>query len=115
MPINKKCSLADLKAVCASYYRLEPKRYLLIEYVMLSGVNDRLEDALALIKWVEGMRVKINLIPFHPYPGSPYVCSTDAQVMSFSKALKQAGLIVLYRKSCGLDIQAACGQLANKN
>lgn len=115
VPINKKAPLAMLKSVCQDYFKDEPKRSILIEYVMLDGVNDRDEDALALVAWAEGLRVKINLIPFHPYVGAHYACTPDHRIKAFAARLKAHGLLVFYRKSCGLDIQAACGQLVGQD
>jgi 23S rRNA (adenine2503-C2)-methyltransferase len=82
-----------------------------VEYVMLDGVNDSMEQAHELAQALQDTPAKINLIPFNPYPGSPYKRSSNSRIDRFSKVLQQHGFIVMVRKTRGDDIDAACGQL----
>jgi 23S rRNA (adenine2503-C2)-methyltransferase len=70
-----------------------------------------LEDAARLIRITQPIRCKINLIPFNPYPSSPYARPSDEQILQFQRRLLEAGLVATLRKSKGRDILAACGQL----
>ncbi len=111
MPLaNRAYPLARLLAACRAF-PLAPRRRLFIEYVLLAGVNDSVEDAHRLVRLLRGMRCKINLIPFNAYPGSPFVRPADDQIERFQAALVDAGLFAFIRKSRGRDILAACGQL----
>ena len=78
---------------------------------MLKGINDSTSDAKALIKLMEGIPAKINLIPFNPWPGSPYECSDKNQIEEFAKIVLKAGYPSPVRTPRGDDILAACGQL----
>ena len=78
---------------------------------MLKGINDSTSDARALIKLMEGIPAKINLIPFNPWPGSPYECSEKKQIEEFAKIVLKAGYPSPVRTPRGDDILAACGQL----
>ncbi|MFT5432409.1 MAG: 23S rRNA (adenine2503-C2)-methyltransferase, partial [Myxococcota bacterium] len=88
-----------------------PRRRIYIEYVMLGGVNDSLEDAARLPKVLEGVRAKINLIPFNPYPGSRFKSPDPERVVQFLDVLMKAGIQTNIREPKGRDIQAACGML----
>ncbi|MBZ0221364.1 MAG: 23S rRNA (adenine(2503)-C(2))-methyltransferase RlmN [Candidatus Methylomirabilis sp.] len=110
MPINKKYPLADLISALRSY-PLKQRRYITIEYVLLSGVNDSDDDARRLIRLLRGIRCKVNLIPFNPFPGAPFERPSEARVDSFHSIIKKAGYTVIVRASKGSEIQAACGQL----
>ena len=83
----------------------------MFEYVMLNGVNDSPEDAHALVKLLKGIRSKVNLIPFNPWPGSPYTCSSNNRIHACGRILIAAGIASPIRKTRGEDIMAACGQL----
>ena len=78
---------------------------------MLKGINDSTSDARALVKLMEGIPAKINLIPFNPWPGSPYECSEKKQIEEFAKIVLKAGYPSPVRTPRGDDILAACGQL----
>ena len=78
---------------------------------MLGGVNDSDEDCRALLSLIRGIPSKLNLIPFNPWPGSPYVCSSDERIAAFSKRVMNAGYASPVRTPRGRDIMAACGQL----
>lgn len=111
VPINKKYPIKDLLDACREYPGVSNSRRITFEYVMLKGINDSASDARALIKLMEGIPAKINLIPFNPWPGSPYECSEKNQIEEFAKIVLQAGYPSPVRTPRGDDILAACGQL----
>jgi 23S rRNA (adenine2503-C2)-methyltransferase len=108
--VNRLHPLNRLLAACRAY-PLPPHRKLTFEYVLLAGENDSEQDAKRLAKLLNGIRCKINLIPFNPFPGSPYRRPSDSDVLRFQSVLRQAGFDVLIRKSKGRDVLGACGQL----
>lgn len=112
MPINKKHPLADLMAACKRYLAHAPRDYITFEYILLGGVNDRLEHAKALVKLVKGVSCKFNLIPFNPFPDSDLRKPDPADVKAFQDYLIGQGIVTTVRKTRGDDIDAACGQLA---
>jgi len=114
VPINKKYNLAQLMKVCSGYFEKEPRRKVTFEYVMLKGVNDQLEHARQLVKLLQGVPAKLNLIPFNTYPGTQYECSSHATMRAFKEKLAQGGINTTIRKTRGEDIAAACGQLVGK-
>jgi 23S rRNA (adenine2503-C2)-methyltransferase len=83
----------------------------MFEYVMLYGVNDSEADAHALVKLLKDIPSKVNLIPFNPWPGAPYTCSSNNRIHAFGRVLIAAGITTPIRKTRGEDIMAACGQL----
>jgi 23S rRNA (adenine2503-C2)-methyltransferase len=111
MPINRKYPLRDLMAACRDYPGLSNARRITFEYVMLKGINDSPADARALVKLLEGVPAKINLIPFNPWPGAPYERSTDRAIQIFGDLVNNAGYASPVRTPRGEDIMAACGQL----
>ena len=111
VPLNKKYPIAELLAACRAYPGLSNAKRVTFEYVMLKGVNDSLADARALVKLVAGIPAKINLIPFNPWPGSPYECSDWEQIETFADVVNRAGYASPIRTPRGRDILAACGQL----
>ena len=111
VPINKKYPLAQLMDACRNYPGLSNARRITFEYVMLKNVNDSLDDAKALVKLIEGIPAKINLIPFNPWPGTAYECSDWAQIEQFGDYVNRAGYASPIRMPRGRDIMAACGQL----
>jgi len=110
VPINQKYPLRELLPACRNYVR-DGRRKVTWEYVMLAGVNDSPAQARALARLLANIPSKINLIPFNPFPGSPYRCSSAETVAHFSEILQGYGLITTIRKTRGEDIDAACGQL----
>jgi len=114
VPINQKYPLADLMAACQRYLVKAPRDFITFEYVMLDGVNDRDEDARALIHLVKDVPCKFNLIPFNPFPKSPFGRSPAERVRRFADILMGAGIVTTTRKTRGDDIDAACGQLAGQ-
>jgi 23S rRNA (adenine2503-C2)-methyltransferase len=114
MPVNKRWPLAELMAACKRL-DLPRRKRVTFEYVLLAGVNDTPRDAAELVRLVHGVPVKLNLIPFNPYPGSGFERPSDARVEDFQSRLLAAGVHATVRKSRGRDIEAACGQLAAAN
>ena len=112
MPINHKFPLEKLINACKEYQkRSERRMFITMEYVMLKDVNDSLECAEELSQLVKGLEVKFNLIPFHPWPGAPFECSSTNQINRFSKLLENKYFAAPIRRSRGKDIMAACGLL----
>ena len=111
MPINKKYPLKDLMEACRTYPGVSNARRITFEYVMLKDINDSEDDARALVKLVKKVPCKFNLIPFNPWPGTPYECSEPKTIDSFQQILADAGLTCPIRTPRGRDILAACGQL----
>ena len=111
VPINKKYPLAQLLQACRNYPGINNARRITFEYVMLKGLNDSTADARALVRLIKGIPAKINLIPFNPWPGSPYECSDTAAIDAFAEIVMQAGYASPIRRPRGGDILAACGQL----
>ena len=114
VPLNKKYPLKELMAACQRYLLKAPRDFITFEYVMLHGVNDKPEHAHELIKLVQDVPCKFNLIPFNPFPNSGYERSSNERIRVFRDILQQAGLVVTVRKTRGDDIDAACGQLAGQ-
>jgi len=115
VPINRKYPLAELIDACRNYPGLSNARRITWEYVMLDGVNDSDEDCRALLALIKGIPSKLNLIPFNPWPGSPYICSSDERIESFAKRVLNAGYASPVRTPRGRDILAACGQLKSES
>ena len=111
VPLNKKYPIAELLAACRDYPGLSNARRITFEYVMLNGVNDSPAEARALVKLLSGIPAKINLIPFNPWPGAPFECSSDTAIAAFAAVLMKAGYVAPVRRPRGRDIFAACGQL----
>jgi 23S rRNA (adenine2503-C2)-methyltransferase len=114
VPINRKYPLEQLIPACKAYVSKDKRRKITWEYVMLDGVNDSIAHAKALIRLLEGVPSKVNLIPFNPFPGTGYKTSPADQVEAFRQRLKRAGIMAMTRKTRGDDIDAACGQLVGK-
>lgn len=112
MPINRKFPLEKLMAACRTYQQKSDRRsFITMEYVMLKGINDSLECAQELIQLVKGLEVKFNLIPFHPWAGCSFECSSPQTIKQFSEYLEKHFFAAPVRRSRGEDIMAACGQL----
>jgi 23S rRNA (adenine2503-C2)-methyltransferase len=115
MPINNKYPLSELMEACRTYPGLSNMRRITFEYVMLKGVNDNDDDARRLITLLQDIPHKVNLIPFNPWPGSEFECSSNTRMDKFSKILIEAGVTATVRKPRGRDILAACGQLKSES
>ncbi|MBI3514801.1 MAG: 23S rRNA (adenine(2503)-C(2))-methyltransferase RlmN [Proteobacteria bacterium] len=111
VPLNKKYPLAELLAACRAYPGLNNARRITFEYVMLKDINDSPADARELVRLLQGIPAKVNLIPFNAWPGAPYECSTDAAIQRFGDIVNAAGYASPVRTPRGRDILAACGQL----
>jgi 23S rRNA (adenine2503-C2)-methyltransferase len=114
VPLNKKYPLAEVLDACVNYVRGEPGKRVTIEYVMIDGFNDKPEHARQLVKLLRNLPVKINLIPFNPFPGSDFKRSTPQALEIFRDILIKNKLTTITRKTRGDDIDAACGQLVGK-
>jgi 23S rRNA (adenine2503-C2)-methyltransferase len=115
VPLNRKYPIAVLMDGVRAYPGLSNARRVTFEYVMLKGVNDSPAEARALINLLKGVPAKINLIPFNPWPGSPYVCSDWKTIETFAAILNRAGYASPIRTPRGRDILAACGQLKSES
>ncbi len=115
VPINKAYPIAELLAAIRAYPGLSNAKRVTFEYVMLKGVNDSPAEARALVKLLAGIPAKINLIPFNPWPGSPYECSSGNRIHAFADIVNAAGYASPIRTPRGRDILAACGQLKSES
>jgi 23S rRNA (adenine2503-C2)-methyltransferase len=106
MPVNVKYPLADVIDAARRF-----ERRVTFEYVMLGGVNDLVEHAIALGRLAKDCGAFVNLIPLHPGGAGNFTPSTPTALRRFAAELRRAGVEVAVRKSRGLDIAAACGQL----
>jgi 23S rRNA (adenine2503-C2)-methyltransferase len=114
VPINRKYPIGELLAACKRYVGRDLRRKVTIEYVMLDGINDTPLHARQLLRVLGLLPAKVNLIPFNPFPGSNYCCSTRDAIQRFSEILQAGGLVTTTRKTRGDDIDAACGQLVGR-
>ncbi len=111
VPINRKYPLAELMKACKDHFPADSKRKVTFEYVMLKGVNDTPQCAKQLVRLLEGVPAKVNLIPFNPFPKTNYVCSDEETIYRFQEIVMRSGLQTTVRKTRGEDIDGACGQL----
>ncbi len=114
VPINKKYPLKELLDACRNYPGLSNARRITFEYVMLEGVNDSDADARELVRLLANIPAKINLIPFNPWPGTNYICSSSSRIERFADIVNNAGYASPVRTPRGRDIFAACGQLKSE-
>ena len=112
VPVNKKYPLKELLAACKRFFKDDKRRRVAFEYIMISGVNDKPEQAKQLVKILQGIPCKINLIPYNPQHHSSFQPSTPEALEIFRNILMSAGINTITRKTRGADIDAACGQLA---
>jgi 23S rRNA (adenine2503-C2)-methyltransferase len=114
IPLAAKYSLNELRAAVAKVNQIR-NNTVMIEYLMLAGVNDSLEDASELAAWVDGLEVHVNLIPYNPIASAPQLRTTDRPERdAFAEVLRAAGFVTTIRYSLGADIAAACGQLVQR-
>ncbi|MBA3941005.1 MAG: 23S rRNA (adenine(2503)-C(2))-methyltransferase RlmN [Sphingopyxis sp.] len=113
VPLNRKYGIEELLQACAAYPGANNARRITFEYVMLKDKNDSDADARELVRLIKQYRLpaKVNLIPFNPWPGAPYECSSPERVRAFSNIIFEAGISAPIRTPRGRDIMAACGQL----
>ncbi len=114
VPVNRKWHLRALIDECREL-PIGERRRITFEYVMLLGVNDSKQDAGELSRLLRGLKCKVNLIPWNPFPGTPYERPGDGRIEEFRRILLAAGLVATTRISKGGDILAACGQLADES
>ncbi len=119
VPLNRKYPIAELMAACRTYLDHAPRDFITFEYCMLDGVNDQPEHARGLSDLLRqnaqnGLRSKVNLIPFNPFPASGLTRSPRERVRAFADILSADGIVTTIRKTRGDDIDAACGQLAGE-
>ncbi len=115
VPLNRKYPIKDLIAACRRYPAASNARRITFEYVMLKGINDTPAEAHELVRLIAGIPAKVNLIPFNPWPGSPYETSTPQAINAFAKIVMDAGFSSPVRTPRGRDILAACGQLRTES
>jgi 23S rRNA (adenine2503-C2)-methyltransferase len=111
VPINRKWPIAELLKACAAYPGARNSRRITFEYAMLKGINDSDADARELVRILKPIHAKVNLIPFNPWPGAPYECSSNNRIHRFAEIVNDGGLSAPVRTPRGRDIHAACGQL----
>ena len=113
VPLNRKYGLEELLEACAAYPGASNARRITFEYVMLKDRNDSDDDARELVRLIKKYKLpaKVNLIPFNPWPGAPYECSSPERIRRFSEIVFEAGISAPVRTPRGRDIDAACGQL----
>jgi len=115
VPINKAYPLKELLNACRTYPGASNARRITFEYVMLKDVNDSDDEARELVRLLRGIPAKINLIPFNPWPGAPYECSSWERIETFAEIVNKAGYASPIRTPRGRDIDAACGQLRSES
>ncbi|HEX2891502.1 23S rRNA (adenine(2503)-C(2))-methyltransferase RlmN [Vineibacter terrae] len=115
VPVNRKWPIATLLEACAAYPGAKNSRRITFEYVMLKGVNDSDADARELVRLLKPIHAKVNLIPFNPWPGAPYECSSNNRIHRFAEIVNAGGLSAPVRTPRGRDILAACGQLKSES
>jgi 23S rRNA (adenine2503-C2)-methyltransferase len=111
MPVNRRYPIAEVIETCR-HLPIAQRRRVTFEYVLLAGVNDAVDDARRLVGLLHGVRAKVNLIPFNPFPGVDYRPPSAAEARRFQEVLLSANISATVRKTRGRDVQAACGQLA---
>lgn len=115
VPLNKKYPIKELLAACKRYPGMSNARRITFEYVMLKGVNDSDADAHELARLLDGIYAKVNIIPFNPWPGAIYECSSNNRIHRFADILHEHNLVGTIRTPRGRDIFAACGQLKSES
>ena len=114
IPLARKHPLDELQESLRQVNKLQ-QREVMIEYLMLAGVNDSSDNASQLAVWLDGIQAHVNLIPYNPIDDAPHLTGTDRdQISAFAGILKKAGRKTTVRYSLGNDIAAACGQLVRK-
>ena len=114
VPINKRWNIETLLDALRDYPKVSNSERITFEYVMLDGVNDGDDDARRLVRLLDGIPAKVNLIPFNEWPGAPYRRSSNNRIRAFATILMRAGYASPIRTPRGEDIMAACGQLKSE-
>ncbi len=115
VPLNKKYNIEELIETVRQYQDISKSKRITFEYVMLQEINDSLEDAERLLKLTKGIESIVNLIPFNPWPGSIFECSSNNRIHKFADYLSKGGQPTTVRTPRGRDIFAACGQLKSES
>ena len=113
MPVNRRYPLAELMKACQQH-PMTPSQRITFEYILIDGVNNSQADAKRLVKLLHGIKAKVNLIPFNPFPDCDYRSSPMARIKVFRDILMAANITTIIRKTRGEDIDAACGQLVGR-
>jgi len=113
LPINQRYPLSLLKSALTKYQKLT-QDLITLEVILLKGVNDSLSEAKDLVRFIHGLRVKVNLIPFNPHPGISFQTPEQTSIDSFQEYLKNRSIAAPVRYGRGREISGACGQLAGK-
>ncbi|MBM0637690.1 23S rRNA (adenine(2503)-C(2))-methyltransferase RlmN [Campylobacter sp. VicNov18] len=113
MPINKAYNIAAIMDAVKSF-PIDQRKRVMFEYLLINGINDKLEHAKELVKLLNGIKAKVNLILFNPHEGSPYKRPNLENAIKFQHLLSNKGVTCTIRESKGLDISAACGQLKER-
>ncbi len=114
MPINKAYNIAAVLDAVREF-PIDQRKRVMFEYLVIKDLNDDIKSAKKLVKLLHGIKAKVNLIYFNPYPNSPFQRPNEKDVMKFQAYLRDHGVTCTIRESKGLDISAACGQLYEKN
>jgi len=114
MPINRKYDLAQLKESLL-YFQNKTGQKVTLEYILIHGKNSGLREAKELVKFIHGLRAKVNLIPFNDHPGLPFDKPVADEIRQFQLYLAERSIPAPVRYSKGLDVSGACGQLAAKS
>ncbi len=114
IPMNRAFNIQSI-IEAIKRYPYDTRKRVMFEYLMIKGINDSLKDAKKLIKLLQGIKAKINLIYFNPYPGSIYERPNEEDMEKFASYLNSKGLLATIRASRGMDISAACGQLREQH
>jgi len=114
IPVNKVYNISSIMGAVRNF-QANTRKKVTFEYLMIKRLNDDLESAAKLIRLLHGIKAKINLIYFNPYPGTIYQRPSKEQMLKFRKYLMDRGVTCTIRESRGLDISAACGQLREKS
>jgi 23S rRNA (adenine2503-C2)-methyltransferase len=114
VPLNRKYPIEALMQACREYVAGKHKRSVTFEYTLMHDINDGPNQAKMLVKLLRTVPSKLNLIPFNPYPGARYRCSSPERIRAFQQIVMDGGLIATVRKTRGEDIDAACGQLVGR-
>ena len=113
MPVNRKYPLKELTAAC-EYYQTAKGRMITFEYILIAGINDKLDQIPPLAKLSRRLHAKVNLIPYNQVDGLPWERPSEEQQEAFVEALEREGVTATLRREKGHDIDAACGQLRLK-
>ncbi len=113
MPINRKWPLAELKQALVEWQKATGDK-VTIEYILIKGKNSSLREARELVNFLQGLRAKVNLIPFNAHPGLPFERPSEGEITSFQKHLADRSIPAPVRYSRGLEVSGGCGQLAAK-